>query len=175
MNCRLILFLTAFVSGANRLGAQGDGSSDPLGLPRTSLRCQKLSTTPGSTSFGDAITLRFEEGGNFRDARVMDAAYDSVGTPIYLSVLATRADSGSPPVTHALVARFGSAATTAGWRVRRSASDSAAFKSAESGLSAAASALEPMSLAEASQARALALWLWSHRCLGETHRPSPDK
>jgi hypothetical protein len=174
MNCRMISALTPLVFGfiANRLEAQADRSFDPLGLPRTKLLCHRLPRSPADTGISYATALRFEESNDFRDSRVMDAAYDSSGVPVYLSVLATRAGSGGEPFTQALVARFGSAGSASGLRVRTPAnSDSAGAKANGSGPRSAAPALEPMSMAEASQARTLALWLWSHRCPREPDSP----
>ena len=173
MNCRMISALGAFFFGftAHRLEAQAEGSFSPLGLPRTKLLCHTLPRSPSDTSITYATALRFEEANDFNDSRVMDAAYDSAGTPVYLSVLATRAGPRREPVADAIVVRFGSAGSAAGLRVRTSNSDSTGAKGKESGLGSAAPALVPMSLAEASQARILAVWLWSHRCTGEFGAP----
>jgi hypothetical protein len=178
MNCRTIFAVAGLLFGltAKQLKAQADGSSDPLAPPRAKLLCHNLAHSPADTGIAYATALRFEEANDLADSRTIDAAYDSSGTPVYLSVLANRVGSSGEAVTSALVARFGAGGSAAGFRMRTSLkSDSTASTPKGPGLDSRAKAIEPMSIAETSQARALALRLWSHRCPRETGGSSPDR
>lgn len=176
MNCRIAFALMAVASSlaSNNVAAQVDQFSDPLGLPRATLLCHNLPISIGDTSIKYATGLRFEGTSEPLYFRVIDTKYDSLGAPVYLSVVANR-DSSGRPVTDVLFARFGGG-SVAGLRVRTpSASDTDAQNRMNSGIPARAQILEPLSAAETSKAITLARWLRDHRCPPTRDRPSKSR
>lgn len=137
---------------------------DPLRLPEQTLRCRVLSPDERPNHGLYSVALHFEEGEDMKNDRTLEAAFDLIGSPVILVVVANEPRSPLGPITHALTFRFSAVGQSAGFQVIKDLDPRSDTTRNSDHSSDGRPDPEPLSAAIVAQARVLAAWLWSHRC-----------
>ncbi len=148
-----ILWIAALLAMPSPALGQVTSSSDRFRIPENVSRCEKLATTENVTN---GVGFRFDlEEQEPADDRVVDVEFDSLGVPKALFVLQSEAIAVMfQPDGNARMLSLAAGATIDSSHVRNGP-DSIANKTPQQ-------LLEP---ADVVRAKALAQWLWKHRCL----------
>jgi hypothetical protein len=154
-SCRWVLVLVGIACQATQAtpsaagAAATDSGNGPFAVPTGKLLCQPhglpRSAPPGLLGY------QFEDGRLTANERVMQAAYDSTGHPVFLVVLAPERAADGTSAAHALSVSFPANAPSSGFRVLHPEQRND-------------TTTEPLSAPLVAHARSLAVWLWNHRC-----------
>jgi hypothetical protein len=125
---------------------------NPFGLPTSALLCHSLLRKP--TWPQGFVIFEFEDGTLMVNDRLIDAAYDSLGTPRLLVITATEKVDGQPPIMHGFSTSFPDGKPATGFHLVNLPSGGGAPEPPRE-------ALLPTMIAES---RTLSAYLWSHRC-----------
>ena len=130
-------------------GGAAESVNGPFAIPTGKLLCQPHAL-PRSAPPG-LLGYQFEDGRLTANERVMQAAYDSTGHPVFLVVLAPERTADGTSATHALSVSFPDNAPSTGFRVPHPEQRND-------------TTIEPLPAPMVAQAHSLAVWLWNHRC-----------
>ena len=154
-NCRWLVTLLALACQTTQPTpsvagtAATESGNGPFAIPTGKLLCDSYAL-PRSAPAG-LLGYQFEDGRLTVNERVMQAAYDSTGRPVFLVVLAPERTAAGTSATHALSVSFPDNAPSTGFRVLHPEQRND-------------TTTEALSAPLVAQARSLAVWLWNHRC-----------
>lgn len=172
---------SALVATTGRLNAQAR-KFDPLVLPNGGpMACRSFPVTPADSA---AIVLDIADDGPGQRGRESVAAYDSLGTPLYILVTASEGTPAALTRMHIVAMRFMPVSSGARITVASDgtivADTTAGARDAEPGsvpLPRSGGGLPPgaklLADSETVQVRRLAGWFWDHRC-GRKPRGQPQ-
>lgn len=155
---RILAITTCFGVVWSQANAQETAAQDPLALPTQIMMCRSLPTTPADSG---ASALQFVDGADpLSSGRRIGVAYDSLGAPRFLLVLAPHGNMSGGGYVRAVAVRFGQPEEGYSGVLGEAASlpDNGQFGSTD------LRQRIRLTEAEVSQARELARWLWARRC-----------
>lgn len=141
--------------------ASGAKPFNPFAVPTGLLLCHLLPRNPAWPQ--GFIVFEFEDGTLMINDRLIDAAYDSVGTPRLLVVSATEKLGGQPPIMHGFSVSFPDDKPATGFHIVNSSAGGGTLEPPRD-------VLPPAMIADS---RNLLLYLWSHRCERGRAEPTP--